>query len=84
MNSLQLKISISGTSASGKSALAEKIAQVLRAADITVDVIDDNGIGVIEEHPGIIAGSLNERLHTIAIKETSVTIRTYLDKRQSF
>lgn len=72
----ELKIIVMGTSASGKSALAELVRQALTISGINVELTDDNGIGIVDEKPGVIAASLDSRIKGIADRGTPVKIQT--------
>lgn len=74
----ELKIAILGKSCSGKSALAELVRQALAVSGINVELIDDNGIGIIDEKPGVIADSLDGRIQGIIDRGTTVKIQTML------
>lgn len=71
----ELQITLTGSPASGKSAVAELIRQQLEAHGITATLTDDNGIGLVDEQPGVIATSLQERLHNVG-NTVRVSIQT--------
>lgn len=61
----EICIYITGYSATGKSAIAEVINQCLTNLGINVELIDDNGNGVVDERPGAITPSLIPRLSSV-------------------
>lgn len=71
-----IKITIAGSAGTGKSAIAELVRQALAISDIEVELIDDNGIGFVDERPGEIARSLNGRIKGIVERGTKVRIQT--------
>lgn len=71
-----IKITIAGSAGTGKSAIAELVRQALAISDIEVELIDDNGIGIVDERPGEIARSLNGRIKGIVERGTKVRIQT--------
>ena len=72
----QITVTVAGASASGKSAIAELIRQVLDISGVKVVLNDDNGIGMVDERPGVIAASLDSRIATFNERGSSVSIRT--------
>lgn len=77
----EINIIISSRAARGKSTVAEQVRRALVVAGLNVELIDDNGTGIVEELPGVIAGRLNESLAEIANRNTKVIIRTAFARR---
>ena len=72
----EITVTVAGASASGKSAIAEVIRQALAISGIKVVLNDDNGIGTVDEAPGVIAASLSSRIDTFNERGSSVSIST--------
>lgn len=72
----EINIVVAGTAASGKTAIAEYIRQKLEEVGISVNLLDDNGVGIIEQTPEEVAETLNQRLASINLHNTVVSIRT--------
>lgn len=71
-----IKVTVSGSSGSGKSAIAELIRQSLAQYGIEVELNDDNGYGTVDELPGVIAESLNLRIQSLNTRGTTVEVQT--------
>jgi pantothenate kinase-related protein Tda10 len=72
----KINVVVSGCNGSGKSAVALLIQKTLRDNGITATLNDDNGIGIVDEAPGVIESSLEPRLKTIG-KTTVVDVVTF-------
>lgn len=72
----ELNIVVAGTAAAGKTTIAEYIRQKLEEIGISVDLLDDNGSGIIEQSPEEVTESLNRRLASMASNKPAVRIRT--------
>jgi len=72
----KINITVTGTTASGKTAIAEYIRQKLEEVGISVNLLDDNGVGIIEQTPEEVTETLNQRLASINSHNTVVSIRT--------
>lgn len=72
----EIIVTVAGEAGAGKSAIAELVRQGLAIADVKVELLDDNGIDVVDERPGQIAAELNERLASIVKGGTTVRVRT--------
>lgn len=80
---MNIEITITAGAGRGKSSVAELIRQGLKISGLNVELIDDNGYGVVEELPGVIAGRLHRSIAKIADRGTKITIRTMQSNRQS-
>lgn len=72
----KITVTVAGACASGKSAIAELIRQALAISGVDVVLNDDNGIGIVDEKPGVIAATLDSRINTFNERGSSVAIRT--------
>ena len=79
----EIIVTVSGSANTGKSAIAEYIRLKLEEIGITAKLTDDNGIGIVDEKPGVIANSVHERLTSIRDKGTLVNIATSQRLRQN-
>ena len=59
-----------------KTDIAEYIRQKLEEVGISVNLLDDNGVGIIEQTPEEVTETLNQRLASINLYNTVVSIRT--------
>ena len=71
-----INITVTGTAATGKTAIAEYIRQKLEEVGISVNLLDDNGVGIIEQTPEEVTETLNQRLASINLHNTVASIRT--------
>ena len=71
-----INITVTGTAATGKTAIAEYIRQKLEEVGISVNLMDDNGLGIIDHTSEEVTETLNQRLATINSHKTVVSIRT--------
>lgn len=69
-------ITVSGTAMAGKSAVAELIRQAMKQHGLSVELIDDNGIGVVDEAPGVIEQTLEARLTRLRALNTPISVHT--------
>lgn len=76
MNDSKINIIVQAGTAQGKSTVAESIRQGLTIMGLKVTLNDDNGIGIQDEKPGVIAASLSERLGALIGRAPEITIRT--------
>jgi uridine kinase len=72
----EINIVVAGTTASGKTTFAEYIRQKLGEVGISVNLLDDNGVGIVEQTPEQVTETLNQRLAAINSHNTVVGIRT--------
>lgn len=70
-----IQVVVSGGAGSGKSAVAEVIRQALKKAGLKTEVVDDNGVGVIDEAPGVIRETLERRLERIRGQEAHISTK---------
>jgi hypothetical protein len=52
------------------------IRQKLSEVGFNVTLIDDNGVGIVEESPDIIRDSLTNRINALVDKQSEIIIRT--------
>ena len=71
----KIKVLVTGTTASGKSAIAFLIQQKLTEAGIEASIVDDNSIGIVDEVPGTIERTLDSRINGIRDR-VNVEVRT--------
>ena len=71
-------------SAQGKSTLAQMIFDVLQMVGFNVDLVDDNGIGIVDELPGTISDSIESRIASIRTSDHKITIQTQQAARDVF
>ncbi|UBM12692.1 hypothetical protein [Cupriavidus metallidurans] len=71
-----IKITVAGHVASGKSAVAHVVAQALQIAGLNVELVDENGCGVVDEVPGVIESTLGSRVTSLAKRGTLVKVQT--------
>lgn len=72
----KIVIQVCAYAGSGKSAVAELLRQALTIVGFEVTLNDDNGIGHVDEAPGVIAESLHSRIESIKTLGTPIEIRT--------
>lgn len=72
----QIEIAVTTAAHGGKSAISELIRQKLSEAGFKVTLIDDNGVGIVEEAPGVIRDSLTNRINALVDKQSEIIIRT--------
>lgn len=72
----EINIVVAGTTASGKTTIAEYIRQKLEEVGISVNLMDDNGLGIIDHTSEEVTETLNQRLAAINSHNTVVSIRT--------
>lgn len=72
----EITVIVSGETGVGKSTIAEAIRQALAIIDVDVRLVDDNGTGVTDEAPGVIAASLSERLDSLQKSDVRVVVQT--------
>ena len=72
----EINIVVAGTTASGKTTIAEYIRQKLEEIGISVDLLDDNGMDIIDHTSEEVTESLNQRLASMALNKPAVRIRT--------
>ncbi len=75
-----IKVLVAGKAGKGKSTVAEVIRQALLNAGIQATLMDDNGIGIVDEPAGTIPNTMTTRLASLSLK-TKVEIRTALTQR---
>lgn len=71
-----ITVTVSGSSGTGKSTIAELISQALAKEGLDVVIVDDNGFGTFDELPGSVANTLSERVESIIRKDVDVTVQT--------
>lgn len=72
----RITITVAAHACCGKSTVAELVRQALKAAGLNATLIDDNGCGIVDEEPGVIAATLSERLASVVQRDTQVAIKT--------
>ena len=70
-------VAVLGMPASGKSAVAHCIADILKTIGLDTTVIDDNGCGKNDETPFQMAMTWKKRLRSIVGRGRHVRVRTY-------
>lgn len=73
---MDIEVLVVGGSGSGKSAIAQVIYDALAASGLKVELNDNNGIGVVDEKPGVIKETLSGRLESIVGRDTKVCIKS--------
>ncbi len=76
MNSTDLLITISGPIKSGKSGLAFAIQNLLEKQGIKVELIDDNGVGIVDELPDLMKRTFGQRAMSISNRGAMVHVQT--------
>lgn len=77
-----IKVTVSGHHASGKSAIAHLVAQALTISGLTVELVDDNGVGIVDEAPGVIEATLNGRITSLVKRGTLVKVQSIQTRRE--
>lgn len=80
----EILITVMAGAGDGKSTVAELIHQALKNVGLSVELVDDNGVGVVDELPGLIASELELRAEAIRQREHKVTILTRQARREGF
>lgn len=68
----------------GKSTVAQMIFDVMQVVGFNVELVDDNGIGIVDELPGTISDSINLRIESIRKSDHKITIQTQTAARDVF
>ena len=71
-----IKIIVASRAGEGKTAISTLIANTLRDNGINVELIDDNGVGIVEEPGGISNERLISCVTAISTKRVPVEVRT--------
>ena len=82
MTERNITVQVGGPPAAGKSVVGLLIAQILRIAGLKTELVDDNGLGFVDEEPGTIASSIQDRLDSIRKQGTEVKVRTIVTRRR--
>lgn len=77
-----IQVTVSAGSAQGKSTVAQMIFDVMQMVDLNVTLLDDNGIGIVDERPGVISESIDRRITSLAERGTSISVRTLQQNRR--
>lgn len=76
MSESTIEIQIKGVAGQGKTTLAFAINNALRDLGLNVSLVDDNGVGSIDEHPGLIHSTLPSRIQALKEKQTPIKVQT--------
>jgi len=79
-----ITITVAGGAGEGKSAVALLIAKVLAEHGIKATLDDTNGLGMVEEAPGVIESTLPKRLNSIAKHPKGAIVKTVQMSRSEF
>lgn len=69
-------VTVSGRYGSGKSAVALIIEKALKEHGINASLIDDNGVGIVDEAPGVVESTLPARLTSLTKDNLTVVVQT--------
>lgn len=71
-----IRIVVMAGSGQGKSTVAQMIFDVLQMVGFNVDLVDDNGIGIVDEVPGAIAATIDNRIADLRASDHKITVQT--------
>lgn len=75
---------ITAGSGQGKSTIAQMMFDVMQMVGFNVELVDDNGIGIVDELPGTISDSIESRIASLRESDHKIIIQTQQVARDVF
>lgn len=72
----EIRVTVSGVGAAGKTTVAFAINKALRDLGLNVSMVDDNGSGVVCEPSDLVTETMERRVASLVKKRVKIKIRT--------
>ena len=75
-----IRIVVMADSGQGKSTIAQMVFDVMRMVGFNAELVDDNGIGIVDEVTGSISDTIDQRIAALRESDHKLTVQTQLVK----